>query len=236
MSKETAAVAGSQTLSRGLQALEVLAAAEKPLSLNELAENLKVHRSSAYRILRTLEEHRFVYRDAAGLIKLGPKLTVLARGVAPALAEAVSKPIVELANNLGMTVFVTVLDADEVITIASAEPTTVDVSIARKPGTRHSVLTGAPGHVLEATLSAEERLELLGDAELSDAATEAKKLGYAQSTNEVIDGVCAIAVPLLVIGEAPAAIAVAHFSLPENPAEIAGQLHLTAARVAQNFH
>lgn len=43
----------SQTLSRGIRALEILAAADRPLSIAELAEALGVHRSIAYRILRT---------------------------------------------------------------------------------------------------------------------------------------------------------------------------------------
>lgn len=232
----TAPQVGSQTLSRGLVALEILAAADNPITLNELATQLGVHRSNAYRILRTLEDHRFVMRDSQGFIKLGPKLTVLARGVAPALSEAVATPIAEMANTLGMTVFVSVLDADEVITIASASPTTVDVSIARRPGTRNSVFVGAPGHALEADLTPKERRELLGTEEYSPGAIEAQENGYAYSFNEVIDGVFAVAIPLSIVGEAPAAIAVAHFTMPRDPAAIAKQLETAAIRIKQNYH
>ncbi len=47
----------SQTLSRGIRALEILAAAQAPLTIAELADAMGVHRSVAYRILRTLEDH-----------------------------------------------------------------------------------------------------------------------------------------------------------------------------------
>ena len=44
----------SQTLSRGIRALEIMAAASAPLTIAELADAMGVHRSVAYRILRTL--------------------------------------------------------------------------------------------------------------------------------------------------------------------------------------
>lgn len=59
-------VARSQTLSRGIRVLEVLAGAERPLSIDEVAAELGVHRSIVYRIVRTLEDHRLVARDPAG--------------------------------------------------------------------------------------------------------------------------------------------------------------------------
>lgn len=227
---------GSQTLSRGLTALEVLAAHDRPMSLNDLADELGVHRSNAYRVLRTLEEHRLVLRDGEGLIRLGPRLTVLARGVAPGLNTAAAKPMAELANSVGMTAFLTMLDGSEVITIHSAEPTNVDVAVARRPGTRHSILVGAPGHALEALLTADERRELLGDDALTPQARDAQRMGYALSDNEVIGGVSAIAVPVLVAGEPPAALALAHFAPIADAEALAGQLLLTARRITQNHH
>ncbi|MFT4231862.1 MAG: helix-turn-helix domain-containing protein, partial [Leucobacter sp.] len=139
-----AQTAGSQTLSRGLRALELLAEAEHPLSIADLAEQLGVHRSNAYRVLRTLEQHRFVTRDQAGRIRLGPKLTVLARGVAPALHTAAMPALTELAYALGMTAFVAVLDVGDVVTLATVEPANVAASVARNPGVRHPVDRGAP--------------------------------------------------------------------------------------------
>ena len=62
---ELASAAPSQTLSRGLRALEVIAEAEKPIGMAELAARLGLHRSITYRIVRTLEEHRLVVRTPA---------------------------------------------------------------------------------------------------------------------------------------------------------------------------
>lgn len=52
-----APAAGSQTLSRGIRLLELIAASERDPTIDELAARLDVHRSVAYRLLRTLEDH-----------------------------------------------------------------------------------------------------------------------------------------------------------------------------------
>ncbi|MCW2288236.1 IclR family transcriptional regulator [Leucobacter luti] len=233
--ESTGPTAGSQTLSRGLRALEILAEAETPMTITELADGLGVHRSNAYRILRTLEQHRFVARDPAGRIRLGPKLTVLARGVAPILHTAAMHPVSELAYELGMTAFITVLDADEVVTLVSVEPSNVSATIARNPGVRHPVDRGAPGHAIESSLTPAERIAAFGEATLSEAARTAQRDGYAVSRNEVIDGVTAIAVPLRLEGEPPAAVAVVHFNLPESIDAVVAALQQTAERIAENY-
>ncbi|OUM44619.1 hypothetical protein B8W73_02355 [Arthrobacter agilis] len=69
----------SQTLSRGIQTLEILADADGPLTIAEVAAALTVHRSVAYRILRTLEDHSLLSCDGSGRFKLGAGLAVLAR-------------------------------------------------------------------------------------------------------------------------------------------------------------
>ena len=80
--------AHSQTLSRGIRALEILAAAPAPMTIAELSTALGVHRSVAYRILRTLEDHALLTRDDAGRVQAGPGLAALARGVSRDLQTA----------------------------------------------------------------------------------------------------------------------------------------------------
>ncbi|MFZ0166307.1 MAG: helix-turn-helix domain-containing protein, partial [Trebonia sp.] len=71
----TVAAAGpSQTLSRGLSALELIAEADKPIGIAELSAQLGLHRSITYRMVRTLEEHRLVARTAAGGLVPGTRL------------------------------------------------------------------------------------------------------------------------------------------------------------------
>ena len=88
--------AHSQTLSRGIRALEILAAAPAPMTIAELSTALGVHRSVAYRILRTLEDHALLTRDDAGRVQAGPGLAALARGVSRDLQTAALPELTEL--------------------------------------------------------------------------------------------------------------------------------------------
>ncbi|NLA65431.1 MAG: helix-turn-helix domain-containing protein [Leucobacter sp.] len=222
---------GSQTLDRGLRALELLAEAERPLSIAQLAERLEVHRSSAYRILRTLEEHRFVLRDDAGLIRLGPRLSALGRRAAPSLTQIAQPELVTLANRYAMTAFVAVLDADEVITMLSIEPSGGNVNLAQRPGARHSILHGAPGHAIEASLSRDEHYAVFGGRPRTEAALKAMRDGFSLSQDEVISGITSVAVPLRIQGEPAAALAVVTIGVPNKLQDIASDLQSAAARM-----
>lgn len=136
----------SQTLSRGIRALEILAAAERPpLSIAELTEALGVHRSVAYRILRTLEDHSLLVRDDSGRVQPGPGLSVLARGVSRNLQSAALPELTQLANTLHMTAFVAVWDHQECINLVTVEPRHSGAALAQHPATATPSATGLPG-------------------------------------------------------------------------------------------
>ena len=64
---------GSQTLGRGLEALTLIGESATPLSVSELAGKLGVHRSMAYRLVKTFEQYGFVERNPAGELELGAR-------------------------------------------------------------------------------------------------------------------------------------------------------------------
>src|SRR5699024_4191544 len=102
-----------------------------------------------------------------------------------------------LANQLQLTSFVTLLDSDQVITVTSVEPAHGHASIAQRPGTRHHISQGAPGHTIEATLSDREHAQIFGpNAPLTPGGLKAREQGYAISSDEVIRGLTSVAVPL----------------------------------------
>ncbi|HWV48928.1 MAG TPA: helix-turn-helix domain-containing protein, partial [Microbacterium sp.] len=138
----------SQTLSRGIRILEILADAREALAIDEIAARLGVHRSVAYRLLRTLEEHGLVTRDSAGRVVLGAGLAALAAGVAHDLQAEALPELTAVANELGATCFLAVLDHDECVTLVSVEPRHAINPVAQRPGTRHPVTRGAPGKAI----------------------------------------------------------------------------------------
>lgn len=221
----------SQTLSRGIRALEILADAPEPLTIAELADAMGVHRSVAYRILRTLEDHSLLVRDDAGRVQPGPGLAVLARGVARNLQTAALPELTQLANALTMSAFVAVWDREDCVTLVTVDPRHTGAAVVQHPGSRHPVSAGAPGIAIQSALSEQEWQRLAPGIPYRPEAAEARLRGFAASHDEVIPGVSSLAVPVRVPGGRPAALAVVYIRAAQDPAEVAAALSASAARI-----
>ena len=226
------ATPASQTLSRGIRILEVLADARAALTIDDIAGRLDVHRSIAYRLLRTLEDHGLVTRDASGAVSLGARMAALAAGVAHDLQAEALPELTAIANELGMTCFLAVLDGGECITLASVEPRHAVASVAQRPGARHPVTVGAPGKAILAQLDTTDLPDDVSPALRADVDTAAAR-GYATSHDEVIPTVQSVAVPLPLRGQRPAAIAVVHVATDLDDEEIAARLRRSAALIRE---
>ncbi|MDH6536097.1 IclR family transcriptional regulator [Aurantimicrobium minutum] len=213
--KENAPEAGSQTLSRGLTALDIIGSAVSPVSVAELAQKLGIHRSMAYRLVKTLEQHGYVEKTPSGSLLLGIKLSTLARGVARTLQEAAAPVLAEIAEELEMTAFLVAYDGEAAVTLRSAEPLHAQTTVAKKPGTRHSIDLGAPGHVIRSQLFP----------------VEYPPQSFEFSKDEVLAGIASIAVPLVVPGNQPAALAVLYLPHEVDMDHIAQVLRAAAERI-----
>ncbi len=220
----------SQTLSRGIRILEVLADAREPLTIDDVARRLGVHRSIAYRLVRTLEHHGLVAREPGGRLALAPRMAALAAGVEHDLQAEALPELTGAANDLGMTCFVAVLDHDECVTLVSVEPRHAVASVAQRPGTRHPVTLGAPGKAILSALDVARWPFDVPETTRAEAA-EAAARGYATSHDEVIPSLRAVAVPLLLRGRPPAAVAAVYVASEKAPDRIAERLAGTARAV-----
>lgn len=230
MAADTTAQAGSQTLSRGIRILEILADADRALSIDEVAAELGVHRSVAYRLLRTLEHHGLASRDAAGRIGLGAGLAALAAGVQRDLQQLALPELAEVAEELGMTCLLAVLlDGDEAVTLASASPRRT-AAVSYRPGHRHPITRGGPGKAILLGLPESSWPHDLPESLRAEMA-ESRARGYTVSHDEVVPSLRSVAVPLMLPGQPPAALAVIHVSFPRPEAELAERLLLAAAGI-----
>lgn len=227
----------SQTLSRGIQIVEILAEAERPLTITQLAETLGVHRSIVYRMLRTLEAHGLVARSDSGAIRLGARLATLARSVAHDLQTQALPHVSTVARTLGMTAFVAVLDRDEVVTLVSVEPPRTHVAVAQRPGDHHPVTAGAPGVAIQMSFDEQTWTERFGNEKNArhDLIAEARRRGFATSHDEVIPGLTSVAVPLVVSGQPPAAVAVVYLSTHDDEVTIAEALATAAHQIRDDL-
>lgn len=153
--------------------------------IDELARYLRVHRSIAYRIVRTLEDHGFVRRDADGRCLPGERLAALGRNVRLPLQAAALPELTSMAEDLGMTAFLVIRIGDEAVTIESIEPRTTATHVAYRPGSRHAIDRGAPGLALLAGQPAVpgER----ADVQVS------RDRGWSTTSGEVTPGLAAVA-------------------------------------------
>ncbi|MBS7700483.1 MULTISPECIES: IclR family transcriptional regulator [unclassified Chelatococcus] len=191
--------------------LFALEATPDGVSVAKLSRELKISRTTVYRMLNTLAEHGVVqrhYSDAA--FSLGPTLVRLARHVStpPDIASA-SRPYMEdLAYRRGQTVKVTIKDGQEAVVVGVALGSG-PFSIAAQVGSRFPLHAGAASKVLLAFSDEKEVASLLAlelsrhtDATIVDPVMLQKEIddirrnGWAVDRGEFISGVRAVSVPL----------------------------------------
>lgn len=220
----------AQTLSRGIQCLEALAAARGPLNIAKLAAAMGVHRSIAYRIVRTLEDHRLVRRDTHG-VTLGLGLVELARSVAGGWEDDIRATLRAVADELMMTAYIAVRDGSDCVVVMSEVPRGRDAVVTYHPGYRHSLKTGADGRAIQSALVPEEWKTLRGEIARSAKVREVVERGYANSTGEVIPGLSAVAVPMRLRAWGSAALAVVFVGSKLSVAELGRRLQAAAAEI-----
>ncbi len=188
----------------------------------EVARELGVHRSTALRLLGTLERHALVERDPrTAKYRLGRRLPQLARVVSGELdLRHVARPVCEaLAAASGETVTLDVLDGDEIVPIEQSTGSTAFVSV-NWLGRRTPVHCTASGKVILAFAADPVRQRVLArplppltprsitdGAELERQLASARESGFARTFEELEVGLDAIAAPVFSTdGEVVAAI------------------------------
>jgi len=166
MPPPTEMVRGEQAVDRVLRILGMFGERRPRLTVAEAAAELGVHRSTASRLMQSLERHRLLERDDGGYV-LGLGLVSLAGHVLnrfPARAAA-GDLIRELRDQTGESTWLGVLAGDEVIYIDEASSPHVRVNTdwvgRRQPltagGTGALLLAFQPPEVIEVLLRAARR-------------------------------------------------------------------------------
>ncbi len=177
----------------------------------DVARELRVHRSTALRLLGTLERHGLVERDQrTAKYRLGRRLPQLASVVTGEFdLRYVARPVCEsLAGALGETVTLDVLAGDMIVPIEQATASTSMVSV-NWLGRRTPVHCTASGKVILAFASQSVRQRLLAHplerstahtitdrAELERQLESARESGVARTFEELELGLDAIAAPV----------------------------------------
>lgn len=113
-----------QVIDRAAMLMDAISRYSKPVKLKLLSADTGLHPSTAYRILGSLIDNRFVERDSNGDYRLGPRMLQLSNRLHTDIdLRAVAQPHMEaLRDKLGETVNLTIREGDVVIYLEKATP------------------------------------------------------------------------------------------------------------------
>jgi DNA-binding IclR family transcriptional regulator len=226
---------GLQSVTRAVRSLELIAE-EGELGVTELGRRLGVHKATASRLAATLAERGLIERDpATERYRLGFGLIRLA-GAAMAGLDLVSaaRPIIEdLAQESLETVTIGVLSGEDVVSIDQVTGASSIVSVSWV-GRRTPLHTTSTGKVFLAFLDEGERERRLSRpleratkrsivdvAQLRAQLEEVRRRGYAQTLEELEEGLNAVAAPVRQAdGEVVAALSVSGPAFRLRPVDV----------------
>jgi len=158
-----------QSVDRALQILELLRKNPRGLGVTEISIALKVAKSTAHRLLISLEEHRYVQKfGRESTYRLGLKFIEMNYIVTTNLnVVEISRPFLEkLSSETGEIVHLVLLDGQEIVYIDKVENSST-IRIYSQVGRRGPLHCTAVGKSILAYLGDEESSQLLNQIELT---------------------------------------------------------------------
>lgn len=198
------------SLERGLRVLQTFSRERSQLTLSEVAAATELSPATARRSLQTLESLGYVGRSGRRFL-LRPKVLALSSGYLSAInAEVVLQPFLqEVANQLGGSSSVTILDDHEIVYIGHASMNRA-IRLTAGTGTRYPAYPTSMGRVLLAFqpepwidnyFQHAQFRKLTEYTETSPAALrkilrEVRAKGYASIQDELDYGIVSVALPI----------------------------------------
>lgn len=195
-----------QSVDRAIGLLSVIAASTQAPTVRELAKACGLNRSTAWRLLSTLERHAFVVRDEVSQrYTIGYGVTRIAGAASDhaALIRQARPSLERLAADTGETINLSVVSRNKAVCIDQIDPPrVVFIDWVGKPLPLHCTSSGKA--MLACLSDAELRaffqrpLEALTPATITQPARlwadikRSRKRGYAVTRDELEDGLCGV--------------------------------------------
>ncbi len=247
----------SQTIRAVERALDVLLCFSRQtpeLSMTQIAEQVGIHKSTAHRLLATLEEKQFVERDkSTGAYRLGISLLQMAYLTLQRndLRNVAARYLRQLSEQYRETVNLAILNGPDVIYLDVVE-SPQRVKLAAATGQRLPAFCTASGkailafspielvqQVLEHGMPRYTQNTLVSLDSFFENMNQTRERGFALSLQEFEEGINAIAVPILDNRNQPiASVAVAGPSYrltQERMIEIGNQILAIAREISTEF-
>lgn len=179
-------------LERGMQIIEILAEARRPLTLTEVSERMALSSGMVYRLLRQMQEQQWLMQDAGSQkYSLSLRLYSFALSAHPnaVLVEAARLPLQDLAAATGQSCHLSILVGTEIVVIASSDaPSPIRLTV--DTGSRHPAATTTSGRLLIALRSPAEQARFKGDlpaAELKRICAAGHNVAHHRNVHGVHD-------------------------------------------------
>jgi IclR family acetate operon transcriptional repressor len=198
------------SLDRGLHILDLLGSTPRPLGVTEIAGVLRVDKSTAYRLLCTLQNRGYVEQLETKKYRLGLRCVHLGAVTLDAIdTRAEAAPFMEeLARRTGKTVHLAILAGEEAIIADKVQGHSI-ISISTSVGSEAPLHSTASGKAILASLPLERVHEFCAGRELvrftpntitdpailEDHLKTVRKQGYAVDDEERYEGVRCVAAP-----------------------------------------
>lgn len=198
-------------LEDALSVVELISNSQKPLSLVELTRQSTLSKNKVFRILHTLEKHRYVERDASNAYQLGIRFIQFGHHVRRErrLIE-ISAPVLDwLVQETSETIFLGILDGRQALCIDARESPR-SIRLTARIGQRMPLHVGSVPKVLLAFQPKQVRDALLDELSLerytpqticsksvlANVLRSIRREGYAVTSDDLDEGACSIAAPV----------------------------------------
>jgi sugar lactone lactonase YvrE/DNA-binding IclR family transcriptional regulator len=193
---------GAGTLVKGVQIIEELAQAARPMSYTELMKATGLSKATLYRLLGALVEFRYLQQDNKAY-RLGPRCIELGQLALSAFdaRSAAAHEVARLAEELEETVSLVALDGANVMYIDSrrgAHPLSVGIGIGRTvplagSASGKAILSSLPPHRVNGLLAGLPEADLSG---LLASLAISRSRGYVIDRSQSLPGVTVISAPI----------------------------------------
>ncbi len=203
----------NRSLERAIQILGAFSFETRELTLAELSSTLNLSKSTVYRLASTLLKYGFLqYNEAEKKYLLGPRLFELGGIVAASfsLRKSAAPYLDELYLRLSKTVFLGILQEDEVVYIDKREDLRNPIRFSSEIGRRRPPYFGMFGQLLMAFLPDTEvdrilkknplqpltKKSIVKKETFKERLREIRMQGFCIDKGEAIDGITGIAAPI----------------------------------------
>lgn len=200
-----------QSVAKAMRLLDLLAASAGPLGLAEISARTGWPKSTVHGLLSTMREFSVVAQDEEGRYRLGIRLFEYGCTLSASwgILEKAKPYIQHISYETGETVFLSILDRGEVVTLDHAENRT-GLPTAAEVGCRLPVHCTSQGKLFLALMPEQEREQILERTELTayttNTITTADTLrqellnicanGYAVENGEYKTGLRSVSAPI----------------------------------------